>query len=149
MDTGTPFRWASPALATAVNQTCRDNLIFSFTLAQHWKMFDRALPWYDGWVSIPGQLADGRVGVDVSTMWQALPPVYQPLNHVPVFREQLRYPTYASYAFAMDSKDDAGFWFPYRQFATETKLNPLLVKRPVNLKLRDLGRACALCFVWC
>ena len=21
--------------------------------------------------------------------------------------------------------------------------------RPVNLKLRDLGRACALCFVWC
>ena len=23
------------------------------------------------------------------------------------------------------------------------------LRRPVNLKLRDLGRACALCFVWC
>ena len=29
----------------------------------------------------------------------------------------------------------------------ERKITP--TAWPVNLKLRDLGRACALCFVWC
>ena len=58
------------------------------------------------------QLADGRVGVDMAIQWNHLPSATTPLNTIDEFKH-LRYPNQEDYNYAMDSKDDAGFFYPY------------------------------------
>ena len=63
------FEWLSPAVGNWANKTCKSDMQWAFQMAQGWKMFDRGIDSYDQWLTMPGQLADGRMGIDIITAW--------------------------------------------------------------------------------
>jgi len=101
-------------------------------MSQGWKMFDRGIDTYDQWITMPAQLADGRMGIDIAEAWPMLPDPKTRLSQVPEIVKNVRYPDVADYNFAVKSKEDKKFLYPYRRGSLDPALNALLGTRPAD-----------------
>jgi len=79
------FEWFSPTVGKWANKTCKSDLQWTFQMSQGWKMFDRGIDTYDQWITMPAQLADGRMGIDIAEAWPMLPDPKTRLSQVPAY----------------------------------------------------------------